>query len=81
MHLPKVGRDKYQVCSTGEERDEGKPGGPQKEGKHGGRGMVANGISLFYSMASHSTAPLQSYHPGYWHECGTLVSVGKLVWE
>ncbi|KAF4793426.1 hypothetical protein TURU_111978 [Turdus rufiventris] len=35
VRVDPVGRDKYQVCSTGEERDEGKPGGPQKEGKHG----------------------------------------------
>lgn len=54
MHLPQVSRggDKHQVCSMGGERDEGKSGGPHKERKHGGWGMVANTISLFYSLAT-----------------------------
>lgn len=53
-------------------KDEGKPS--QKEGKHGGRGMVTNVMSLFYSMAT--AQPLcKASTPGYGQTWGILVSM------
>lgn len=49
-----MGKDKYQACSMGEERDEGKPGYPQKEEKHGGRDMVLMPSPFSTPWAQHS---------------------------
>lgn len=75
MHVPQVSRsrDKYQVCSMGEERDEVKPGVPKKR-----ESMEVWAWWLTPSLFStpwpqHS--PSAEYHPGHWQEYGTLVSV------